>query len=168
MGMPAGDANQLADADGYLRPWPAGSYEVAGCSVDGADPAYACPRCGWRWGGQAAVAGRQGIALTFAHLLRLTGCVDVGQLEERIGDYADLDTFLDFDDHPDPNMGFAVGVNTLGTELTFPLPVRELWEAIDRMEDQVREMWELEEQSNASESDLPVTDPRVEPSVAGE
>jgi cytochrome P450 len=38
MGMPAGDANQLADADGYLRPWPAGSYEVAGCSVDGADP----------------------------------------------------------------------------------------------------------------------------------
>jgi hypothetical protein len=167
-GMPAGDPNQLTDGDGNLRPWPAGSYDVAGCSLDGADPAYACPRCGRRWGGQAAVAHREGIALTFADLLTLTGCVNVGQLEERISDYADLDTFLDFEDHPDPNVGFVVGVNTLGTELTFPLPVRELWEAVDRMEDQIREMWELEEQSDASQPDLPVTDHQVEPSIASE
>jgi hypothetical protein len=167
-GMPAGDPNQLTDGDGNLRPWPAGSYDVAGCSVGGADPAYACPRCGRRWGGRAAAAERQGIALTFADLLRLTGCVNVEQLDEHIGDYAELNTFLDFEGHPDPDVGFVVGVDVLGTELTFPLPVRNLWEAIDSMEDQVRKMWELEEQDDASEPDLPVTDRSLDPSVAGE
>ena len=119
-GMPSDDPNQLTDQDGNLRAWPAGSFLVAGCAVSVAQAAYNCPRCNCQWGGPAAALERQGIALTFADLLRQMGCADLDQFHDELDNYSDLDVFIDFEDSDEPDLGFFVGIGRHAAGLLLP------------------------------------------------
>ena len=158
-GMPAGDPNNVYDDDGFLRPWPAGSYDVAGCVVDGFEPGYRCHRCGTEWGAELGRWRRASHAATFDDLLRRAACADVEELEELLQDYASHAVRIEFDGLTDLDSDFAVHVGSYATDLRFPLTIPELWDVIDGREQDIQDVWTMEHPEDIEEA-VPPRPPR--------